>query len=394
MKAQITKFSLSLVAAAVLAAPAAFAADDTLASGVKSALADSKVKLSFRGRYEGVDQDGVDKRADALTVKTRVTLDTGAYKGFSFGLEVDNVAALVQNYNSKMNGNTEYPVVADPKGTDVNQAFVKYSNDAFSAKVGSQRILHNNQRFVGGVGWRQNEQTYDAARLEYKANGLSADYAYVNNINTILGGDVKGDFHLANLGYKINKEHKVNAFAYLLDYNGTSNNTTNTYGALYNGKFGPVKVSASYATQTDGDDNDLDYSANYYNLEAGTKLGKANVLVGYEVLGSDNGVGFNTPLATKHKFQGFADKFLGTPGQGMRDIYVTGKMKVSGVKLSATYHDLRSDVDSIKYGTEIDLVAAYAIDKNYNVLVKFASYNADEAYTDTNKLWLQAVAKF
>lgn len=393
MKAQMKKFSLSLVATAILATPAAFASD-SLASGVTEALADSKVNLQFRGRYEGVDQDGIDKRADALTLKTRLTVNTGAYNGFSIGAEVDNVAALVQNYNSLTNGKAEYPVVADPKGTDINQAFVKYANDGFSAIVGKQRILHNNQRFVGGVGWRQNEQTYDAARLQFKKDAFAADYAYVNAVNTITGGNVKGDFHLANGTFKVNKDHKLAAFAYVLDYNGTSANSTNTYGALYNGNLGPVKLNASMATQSDGKDSPVNYSANYYNLEVGGKLGQFNLLGGYEVLGSDNGVGFNTPLATKHKFQGFADKFLGTPGTGIRDVYVTVKTKVSGVKLAATYHDLRSDVDSIKYGTEIDLVAAYKVSKNYDVLAKFAHYNADEHGTDTTKLWLQAVAKF
>ncbi|MCI2284859.1 hypothetical protein L3081_17510 [Colwellia sp. MSW7] len=65
-----------------------------------------------------------------------------------------------------------------------------------------------------------------------------------------------------------------------------------------------------------------------------------------------------------------------------------------GVKLSATYHNLTSDVDNIDYGNELDLVANYTVNKNYSVLAKFANYSADDFSTDTNKLWLQAVAKF
>lgn len=393
MKAQLSKFSLSLVAAAVLAAPTAFA-DSSVASGISQALSDSDVKVSFRGRYEGVDQDGIDKRADALTIKSRVTLNTGSYNNFSFGLEVDNVAALIQDYNSGLNGKTEYPLVVDPKGTDVNQGFIKYNNDGVTVTVGKQRILHNNQRFVGGVGWRQNEQTYDAARFQYNKDAFSADYSYVNNINNIKSEHIHGKFHLANLGYKINSDHKINGFAYLLDYNHTPAKSTNTVGALYAGKFGPVNVNASYAQQTDAKNNPNNFKANYYAVDAGTKLGKVTVIGGYEVLGSDNGIGFSTPLATLHKFQGFADKFLGTPGKGVRDLYVTAKTKVSKVALSATYHDLRSDVDSIKYGTELDLVAAYKVNNNYDFLVKLAHYKADEHATDTTKLWLQAVAKF
>lgn len=395
MNSNIRKFSLSLVAASVLAAPLAFAGQTSNSDSITKALSESKVGLSLRARYEGVDQDDIDDRANALTVKSRLTLNTGAFNGFSLGLEVDNVSALVDNYNSSQNGNLEYPKVVDPTGTDVNQGYVKYSNNAFNATVGRQRILHNNQRFVGGVGWRQNEQTYDGARIQYQVNNaIALDYSYVHNINKITTADEGGDFHLANAAFKINKDHKVSAFAYLLDYDVNATNSTDTFGALYNGKFGGINVNASYATQSDAGDNALNYTADYLNLEASAKVGKVTVLGGYEVLGSDNDVGFKTPLATLHKFQGFADKFLDTPEEGVEDIYITVKGAVSGVKLSATYHDLSSDVGDKDWGNELDLTAAYTIDKNYSVLVKFANYSADDHKSDTNKLWLQLAAKF
>jgi len=387
-------FALSLLTAAILSAPSAFAADPAHGKGITDALADSKVNLSFRARYEGVDQDGIDEDASALTVKSRFTVKTGSYNNFSLGLEVDNVSALVDDYNSKTNGNTDYPVVADPKGTDVNQGYVKYDSNGFTAIAGRQRILHNNQRFVGGVGWRQNEQTYDGIRAQYKAGAVSVDYSYIHNVNNIVAKNNSGDFHLANVGYKINKAHKVAAFAYILDFDAGAANSSSTYGALYNGKFGPVIVNASAASQSDNGDNPNSYTATYLNAEVGSKFGAVTVLGGYELLGSDNGVGFNTPLATKHKFQGWADKFLGTPGDGIEDVYLTVKGAVSGVKLAATYHNLTSDVNGIDYGSEIDLVANYKVNKNYAVLAKFAGYSSDEHATDTSKLWLQLVAKF
>jgi len=396
MKTNIRNITLSLITASALTAPLAFADVTAVSSGVTQALEESKVNLSFRAREEYVDQDGIDDAANALTVKSRMTIKTGAYSNFSLGLEVDNVSALVDNYNSTQNGETDYPVVADPTGTDVNQGYLQYKNNNFTGVVGRQRILHNNQRFVGGVGWRQNEQTYDGVRLQYNVNALSVDYSYVHNINNIKAQNVTGDFHLANLGYKINKEHKISAFTYLLDYNADANAklSTSTYGALYNGKFGPVFVNASLASQSDNGDNANSFTASYMNAEVGSKFGKVTVLGGYEVLGSDNGVAFSTPLATLHKFQGFADKFLGTPAEGVQDIYVTVKGAISGVKLSATYHDLSSDVGSKDWGSEIDLVAAYKVNKNYSVLAKFASYSADEHAADTSKLWLQLAAKF
>jgi len=399
MKTAVNKFTLSLITTAILAAPTAFAGETAHGKSITEALSDSTVKVNLRARYEGVDQDGKAKDASALTLKSRITVNTGSYSNFSLGLEVDKVDALVDDYAVPGEA-SEYPVVADPQGTDVNQAFIKYANSGFSAVVGRQRVLHNNQRFVGGVGWRQNEQTYDGVRAQYAAGAFSVDYSYIHNINSITSADVKGEFNLVNAKYNINKSHKLAGFAYLLDYEAVANykNSSSTVGALYNGKFGKFLVNASLASQSDNGDNPMSYSAMYINAEAGYNFGQVTVIGGYELLGSDDGkVAFNTPLATKHKFNGWADKFLGTPKEGLEDVYLTAKGKVSGVKWAATYHDFSSDEGSIDFGNEIDLVATYQINKNYGVLVKAANYSEGDsgiAPTDTNKLWVQMTAKF
>ena len=224
MKNNIKHISLAIVSASVLTAPLAFSAETSVATGVKKALSESTVKLNFRARYEGVDQDGIDDNASALTLKSRITANTGSFQGLSAGVEVDNVVDIIDNYNSTRNGETSYPVVADPTGTDVNQLFLKYQGDSITATAGRQRILHDNQRFVGGVGWRQNEQTYDGYRFQFKASdAISADYSYVYNINRIFGprgakADLHGQFHLLTSAFAINKDHKLKAYAYLLDF--------------------------------------------------------------------------------------------------------------------------------------------------------------------------------
>ncbi len=399
MKNLASKALFPLLATAVFA-PTAFA-DSAVATGVKDALAQSKVNVSFRARYEGVDQDGLDN-ASGLTVRSRLTVNTGAFNGISLGVEVDDISALVDDYNDLT---TDYvgneAVIADPELTDINQAYLKYTNDNFTVKAGRQRINHDGQRFVGGVGWRQNEQTYDGYRVQYKASDkVNFDYTYVYNVNRIFGpdskkaGDLAGDLHLFNGKFNFAKNHKVSAFAYVLDFDTAATLSSSTYGFLYNGKFGAVNLLASYAIQNDNGDNPNDYSADYYNIEAGTKLGKITVKAGVEMLGSDNGIGFATPLATLHKWNGFADKFLATPGAGLEDIYLTAVTKINGVKLVATYHDYNSDVGGINYGSEIDLIAAYKLNKTYSFLAKYANYNADEFSVDTEKLWLMVTAKF
>ena len=395
------KFALSLLTAAILSAPAAFAADSAHGKSITEALADSKTKLSFRARYEGVGQDNKDD-ANGLTVRSRFTVNTGAYQNFSLGLEVDNISALVDDYNDLgVNYVGNEAVIADAEVTDVNQAFIKYTNGDLSVKGGRQRINHDAQRFIGGVGWRQNEQTYDGYRFQYDATDkLNLDYTYVYNVNRIFGpeskvaGQLDGNLHLFNGAYTVNEQHKISGFAYILDFDKAAAFSTNTYGLLYKGQVGPVKVLASYAVQSDNGDNPKSFDTDYYNLEAATKLGSVTLKAGIEVLGSDNAVGFSTPLATLHAWNGFADMFLGTPPTGLEDVYLTAVTKVQGVKLVATYHDFSSNVGSSDYGSEIDLVAAYTVNKNYSLLAKYANYNADEFSGDTDKLWLMLTATF
>ncbi len=400
MKKFSNKALIPLMAAIVLA-PSAFATESAVTSGVKNALAQSKVNLSFRGRYEGVNQDGKDS-ADALTVRSRFTLTTGSYNNFSFVGEVDNISAFVDNYNDLgVNYVGNEAVIADAEVTDVNQAYLNYKMGDLNIKAGRQRINHDSQRFIGGVGWRQNEQTYDGYRFQYQATDkLNLDYTYVYNVNRIFGpdskkaGDLAGNLHLFNGGYNFNKQHKLKAFAYILDFDKAAAFSTSTYGFLYKGDFGGVNILASYATQSDIGNNPKSFTANYYNLEAATKLGSVTLKAGVEMLGSDNGVAFATPLATLHAWNGFADQFLGTPAQGLEDIYLTAVTKVSGVKLIATYHDFNSDVDNINYGSELDLVAKYKVNKSYSLLAKYANYNADQYKVNTDKLWLMITAKF
>ncbi len=388
-----------LAAAVVLAVPAQADVLDQMANAVK----ESTTKVNLRYRLETVDQDGIDEDAAASTLRSRLTWLSAPVNNFAVNIEVDNVTEIgVADYNSTANGKSQYPVVADPDGTDLNQANIKYTREKLSFIGGRQRIVHNNQRFVGGVAWRQNEQTYDATRFIFKASdALTIDYSYVFNINRIFGpndgtqpADWHGNFHLANATWQPNKLHKIALFGYLLDNEVAAAASSNTFGIDYNGTFGPITANLSYASQSDSADNPNNYSTDYYKAELSGKLAAVKLTAGIEVLGSDNGVGFSTPLATLHKFQGFTDKFLGTPGNGIEDLYVTAVTKVGGVKLVAAYHDFNSDRGNISYGSEIDLVAAYKFNNNTSGLLKFASYDADEHGTDTSKIWAMMTFAF
>ena len=119
--------------------------------------------------------------------------------------------------------------------------------------------------------------------------------------------------------------------------------------------------------------------------------GPVKFTIGYEHLGGSAGVGdkFTTPLATLHKFNGWADKFLATPDAGLVDRYIGVKAKLGPVSCAAIIHDFSADAGSGEFGTELDLEASYPVSKQVKVGVKFAQFEADASstLTDTDKLW-------
>ena len=164
------KFTSATLLAILGLQPAVGLSEST--TSVSEMLTEGSTSLNFRYRYELVDLDGVASNANASTLKSRLTYKTAEYNGLTGVLEVDNVTVVGdEKYKTPTNGLSGYPIVADPDGTDLNQLSLAYKADDFIATLGRQRILHGGQRFVGGVGFRQNEQTYDALTLSTKSLG-------------------------------------------------------------------------------------------------------------------------------------------------------------------------------------------------------------------------------
>ncbi|MEM7016555.1 MAG: alginate export family protein [Pseudomonadota bacterium] len=401
----MTTFRLSTVAAALLASSVGtvntVSAADTLVDAIKG----GSYKLNFRLRYEDVNLDGGND-ASAFTLRSRLTLKTATYQGLGALVEFDNVKALSDvDYTDGVTVRGTAPI-ADPEGTEVNQAYLSWTGGGNTAKFGRQRILLDNQRFVGGVGFRQNEQTYDAVSVTSKAfEKTNLFYAYVFNVNRIFGedtpaGDHESNTHLLNVSYAGLPIGKLTAYAYLLDNEDLARFSTNTFGVRLAGSQKvsedlKIMYTAEFAKQSDAADNALNYDANYYVLEGGASFSGITAKVGYEVLGSDGGAAaFITPLATLHKFQGFVDRFLVTPAAGVQDLYFQVGGKVGPVNLQVFYHNYEAEEGSAEYGSEWSFLAAWKIDKNFGLSLKYSDYNADEFSTDLSKLWLTATAVF
>ncbi|MFA3792657.1 alginate export family protein [Aliiglaciecola sp. SL4] len=377
------------------------------AETVTEAMANGTANANFLLRYESVEQDNGVEDASALTLRTLLSYKSASYKNFSAMIEVEDTRIVLgqgdytvgpTGYNSGI-----YSVIADPEHTELDQGYVQYSTDEFTAKVGRQVITMDNHRFVGHVGWRQDRQTFDGLSFGYNpTKGLSLKYAYLTQRNRIFAeaADLDAKDHLLNASYQ-SSIGKITAYGYLLEVDNNVENSLDTFGIRFSGNslVGDTKLiyTAEYATQS-SDSATTSFDADYLMLEAGALFSGFTAKVGYELLGSDEGnYGFSTPLATLHKFNGWADVFLGTPAQGLVDLSVSLSGKVAGGSLMATYHDFDADeatesVDDL--GNEIDLQYTYKVSANYSMGIKYASYSGESGRADTDKLWLWLGAKF
>lgn len=378
------------------------------ADTILEALDDSKPILNARVRYEFVDQTGVVDDANAATARVRAGLETGTYMGFSVLGEIEIVKGLNNEYNSTTNGRTNYPVVADPDSQEVNRLQVKYTGiDGLNLTLGRQVLIFDNARFVGDVGWRQNQQTFDAAVAEVTAvDDLNLTYGYIDSVQRIFGSesansDFQSDSHVANARYTGLDWVNFSAYAYLLELEEAPVLSTATYGASVSGSIPitesvPLNLLAEYASQSDRANNPADISLSYYRLSARTKVDGFTGGVTYEVLEGDGIRGFSTPLATVHAFQGWADGFLVTPANGIEDIYAEIGYVFADVGpfpkvvTKAVYHDFSSERTGASLGDELDLLLKVVINPQFSATAKFATLDGSSAGpADRDKFWFQ-----
>jgi hypothetical protein len=410
-----------VLAATACAAPIALAHPALAAPGDPVKVSDSVTIdpiIDARLRYESVDQPATD--ADALTLRLRAGADVNIGSGFSLLAEGEGTLALVDNYNAfpfpiaDSQRRTAYSVVADPMNVELNRLQIQYKSKPLTVTIGRQRINLDDQRWVGAVGWRQNEQTFDAARAEARIGPVSLDAAYAISQRTIFGyeggprNSYHGNFMLLGAGAKLGPVN-LKAFAYLLDYDLAEQGGTQAIALADTKTFGvrattslplskalKLNLAASYASQSDYKQNPVDYSAEYIALEGGLAFKQLGVMAGWELKGADNGRAVQTPMATMHKFDGWADLFLVTPATGLQDLYVGATFKldmvkaVPGLNAAVTWHEFTSDVGDIKFGNEWDASIGFKLGR-VNLLAKYADFDAKApGFVDTRKFWLQA----
>jgi hypothetical protein len=389
---------LLTLAVALAPTPPALAADGKSDAEAKPV----SVEWNLRVRNEYVDDDVYQLRADAATGRLRAGLRFRFGDHFSALLEGEGILAANDQYNSTANGNLRYPVIADAQGAEANQGWLAWTSDRFKATVGRQRLVFDNQRWIGNSGWRQNEQTFDAAALEAK---LPADftlrYAWVDRVHRVNGDDALDpllrerdlDTHLLNLAWKRGTQQVV-GYAWLHEDLDLATASTASYGLR--SVTNRVRdghgwgLSLEWAYQRQYADNPLTFSHHYWLVEPSFTHAAVTWRAGWEHLGGNGRHALQTPLATLHPFNGWADKFNTTPPGGLEDRYLGAGGKVGAAKFDwqVAWHDYRADVGG-SYGTELDASLGFPLHGPVSGLLKVADYQADGFARDTKKVWLQ-----
>lgn len=410
----------------LLLTPSAFASSDP-----HDIIRNGKFYTDLRHRYEHVDQSGFSNDATASTFRSRFGLISGDYQGFQASIELDSVGTIGSSrYNSTTNGKGQFPVVADPIVNELNALWVSYKGlPDTGIKVGRQPINLDNQRFIGTVGFRQNDQTFDAAAITNTSiENLKLYYSYTDKVNRVTGhqnpaGKLNSQIHMGHAEYEFMPNQKIIAYTYWLDFNNiagftaaSSGLSSKTYGLRLVGK-APITDAFDLlyvvegARQHDNGKNSSDYSATYYHVAPGVGWKGFTAEIGIESLSGNGQNAFGTPLATLHAHNGWADKFLVTPVDGLQDIYLRATYKASGINrwidntvVQLVYHDFNSERGNDNYGTEwnFDITRVFterdmmpiSYMKSWSFGVRYADYDAQDFAQDTRKGWITLGARF
>mgnify|MGYP003382071876 CR=1 FL=1 len=370
--------------------------------------------LDLRYRLEVVDQENLPEDAAASTLRIRGGIETDEWNGLSALVEGEAVVRIgPEDFNDTVNGRTQFPVVADPSDVLLNRALVRWRpHKSVEAVAGRQAVNFDNQRWIGSVDWRQNDQTFDLAQITVMpVEGARVDYFHAWRVNRIFGPDSPqgvwrdNDIHTINASYAVPSFGTVTAYGYFLDIPDAPAASSQTLGLRFAGSQ-PVGAkakllySAEYAKQRDLGPNPADFSLDYLLIEPGISVAGFTAKAGFERLEGNGAVALQTPLATLHAFNGWADKFLATPPGGLRDFYGDISYRfgegsgLNGLTLRGIVHDFGATATDQAYGRELNLLAVYPIRSNITLLAKFAHYDADGFSVDTTKGWLQLQVTF
>ena len=421
------KFTTLFGAAALACAANAYAetpAGDTASSPIPSlanAITNGKSLSSFRLREEFVQQQGKTLDANAVTMRTLLGWQTAPLHGLSVGAQMINVSVLNDEYDNgkkgiAQSGKANYPRVVDPDYNDVNQLYLDWTGLANTrVRLGRQSVKLDNVRFIGNVEFRQVMQVFHGVSVENQGllpdtTLFAAQFDKVVQVSTL---KQDANISIINARHALTPTEHLVGYGYFVDWNATTLQaaSTRTLGLRLDGER-PLSAdwkllyTAEYAQQSPYANGANTIDNHYSRIGTGARYGNWFARLDQEVLSSNGMKAFQTPLGTNHLFQGWADLFLTTPTEGIRDTFITAGSKQGEVALLAEYHWFHSDRafavatggTGSDYGQELDLSASWTRGP-WMAKLEYARFREGEQYSgarkrDTDKLWLTGMYTF
>lgn len=379
---------------------------------------------SARSRY--VDFSGADS-ARAASLLLRLNVDTHWSDTLSTHIQLDDVNRAFKNEHSDgvdLNGK---PVIPDVDGFDLNQAYLRADFDSVKLQLGRQRINLDDQRFIGGNGFWQNEQTFDAVLSKLKVLSNSQfTYAYIDNANRIFGdgadkyihssesgygnvdterpagirGDHRHHTHIVQFNYNEWDYSQLVAYGYVIDNLTLPNASNNTLGANYTFTYKQgaikyrIKIESALQKQPELNNSPL---LPFYLLDAGIGISHIELNTRYEVLSNKESVNFITPLGSLHDFQGLANQIQNYASQGLKDASVGISWRATPFKFEAQYHHFNAYTSSEYLAQELDLICSYKPTRKHAVTLLttfFKPESGNPQKSSTRKMYLDYTYNF
>ena len=379
-------------------------ADAARADDFVEALAAGKPILEERLRYESVDQGNFVRTAEALTLRSRFGWETASWQRLTGLVEGEATSHLGgEHYNDSLNHHTAYPAISDPQTLELHRLQLAWTpSKAFSATIGRQRLNIDDSRWIASSSWRQDEQAFDAARIDSAIGKFSGTYVYITQVarNLAQTADYRSKSHGLTLAYAAAPALRVEGFIYALDLKQAPSASTLTEGLRLTGQQAveglKLGYAGSYAVQRNDAANPASYRAPYWMGEVTASRGPVLAKINYESLGSDGKHAVSMPLSSLHIFQGWADAFTTTPARGVDDFNLSLAYSppvrwgpLSAPQLFLRHHDFTYASGTGGLGTEWDASAQVNLTKQLAALVKYADYHGTAAVPGRRKLWLQ-----
>ena len=371
----------------------------------------SEMSVETRLRYEDIQSDNGPFSGDNATFRVNVSNEANLHKNLNVlgelqaGLHIFNNVSFIAPPSSE---------IANNNFIQVNRLQAQFEiSPELNLTVGRQYLTQMNERLLGALRFLDNDQTFDAVRLNYvDKNGLTVNLSYANRVLRQGGRvdpemDFSGDIwnvaastptpigtlclHHQNIeGDKPLQRLAGLSHAQTTILNLSGRSHTDNTNLLWSLSYGQQDQSGALSA------NDLEY----FDAKASLSVEKLTLSAQYENLGANSaGSAFQTPLGTNHAFQGKADLFLKTPDLGLIDTNLNIKYSFGTVgefkKISGTlsYHDFKADTGPQTLGSEWDFTLQSVI---RGTLIKFeyANYDAASFGTDRSFVWLTLGKKY